>query len=74
MPYVVSLLIIFAATVALVVLVLRLAGPVRRLTLTALLCRAHIADHIGLLTARIAGLKVELARRRHVDTAHPDSR
>lgn len=64
MPYLVSLLIVVAAVAVLGVLLVRLGAPARRLSGTARLCRAYLADRIGLLTARIAGLKVELARRR----------
>ncbi|MGH4015209.1 MAG: bacteriophage holin [Pseudonocardiaceae bacterium] len=65
MPYVISLLAVAAASVALLVLLVRLSTPVRRLTGTARLCSTYLAEHLGLLRARIAGLKVELNRRRH---------
>lgn len=63
-PYLISLLTVLAATVVLLVMLARLGGPARRLTGTARLCRAYLADRLGLLRARIAGLKVELNRRR----------
>ncbi|HEU0087622.1 MAG TPA: bacteriophage holin [Pseudonocardiaceae bacterium] len=64
MAYVVSLLVVGAAVVVLLILLVRLGGPIRRLTGTARLCGAYLADRIGLLRARIAGLRVAL-RRRH---------
>lgn len=64
MPYVVSLLTVAAAGVALLILIVRLATPVHRLTGTARVCSAYLAGRIGLLRARIAGLKTELNRRR----------
>lgn len=64
MPYIISLLAVATAGVALLVLLVRLGTPVRRLTGTARLCSAYLADRTSLLRARIAGLKVELNRRR----------
>lgn len=64
MPYLVSLVIVAAAVVVLLILLVRLGRPARRLTGTARLCRAYLADRTGLLSARIAGLKVALHRRR----------
>jgi hypothetical protein len=64
MPYLISLCIVVGAVVVLGVLLIRLSTPARRLTGTAHLCGAYLSDRIGLLNARIAGLKVELARRR----------
>jgi hypothetical protein len=64
-PYLVSLLTIAAAAAVLLVLLIRLAGRVRRLAGIARLTRTSFADHTGLLTARIAALRVELDRRRH---------
>lgn len=66
MPYLISLLIVAAATVVLLVLLVRLGGSARRLSDTARLHRAYVADRSGLLSARIAGLKVELDRRRRL--------
>ena len=63
MPYLISLLTILAAAVVLLVLLARLGTPARRLTGTAQLCGAYLADRIGLLRARAAGLKLELQRR-----------
>ena len=72
MPYLISLCIVVGAVVVLGVLLIRLATPARRLTGTAHLCGAYLSDRIGLLKARIAGLKVELARRRRPrHTANP---
>ncbi|MFN2494530.1 MAG: hypothetical protein ABR608_01280 [Pseudonocardiaceae bacterium] len=68
MPYLISLLAVAAATMALLILLARLSEPARRLTGTARLCRAYLADRIGMLTARIAELKVELNRRGHRHT------
>lgn len=64
MPYLVSLLTVATAVVVLLVLLVRLRRPARRLTGTARACRAYLADRIGLLSARVAGLKVALRRRR----------
>ncbi|MGH3913733.1 MAG: bacteriophage holin [Pseudonocardiaceae bacterium] len=64
MPYLVSLLIVVTAVVVLVILLARLGRPARRLTGTARLCRAYLADRVGLLSARVAALKVALRHRR----------
>jgi uncharacterized small protein (DUF1192 family) len=64
-PYLISLLTVAAATIVLLIVLARLRRPARRLIETALLCRAYLTDRTGLLTARIAGLKVELNRRLH---------
>lgn len=66
MPYLVSLLTVVSAVVVLLILLVRLGRPARRLTGTARVCRAYLADRIGLLSARVAGLKVALHRRRHL--------
>ncbi|MGH3796062.1 MAG: bacteriophage holin [Pseudonocardiaceae bacterium] len=65
MPYLVSLLAVVIAAAVLLILLVRLGTPARRLTGTAQLCRAYLADRVDLLKARIAGLRVELQRRRH---------
>ncbi len=62
--YLISGLLAAAAVVVLVMLLLRLAGPARRLAGTVQCSRAHLADRTGLLTARIAALRVALDRRR----------
>lgn len=64
-PYLVSLLTIVVAAAVLLVLVVRLAGRARQFARTTRLVHADFTDHTGLLTARIAALKVDLDRRRH---------
>ena len=66
MPYLVSLLAVATAVVVLLILLVRLHRPARRLTGTARVCRAYLADRIGMLSARLAGLQVALHRRRHL--------
>lgn len=63
-PYLISLLTVAAAIVVLLVLLVRLGGSARRLAGTARLHRAYLADRSGLLSARVAGLRMELDRRR----------
>ncbi|MGQ0777139.1 MAG: bacteriophage holin [Pseudonocardiales bacterium] len=65
MTYLVSLLTVATALVVLLILLVRLRRPARRLTGTAHVCRVYLANRIGLLSARIAGLKVALHRRRY---------
>lgn len=69
MPYLISLCIIVGAVAVLGVLLIRLNTPARRLTGTAHACGVYLSDRIGLLKARIAGVKVDLARRRHPRSA-----
>lgn len=66
MPYVLSLLTTAVGVVVLLILLVRLGRPARRLVGTVRLCRAYLADRLGLLSARIAGLKVALHRRRRL--------
>lgn len=66
MLYLVSLLTTAASLVVLLVLVVWLSGPLRRLTGTASLCGAYLAGRLRLLKARITGLKAELRRRRRL--------
>ena len=63
MPYLIGAL-AAAGVVVLIALLVRLAGSARGLARTARASRARLADRCGLLTARIAALRVELARRR----------
>lgn len=73
MLYLISLGTVVGAVMVLGLLLFQLSTPVRRLTGTARVCRAYLADRIGLLKARIAGLKVALARRRRPrSAADPD--
>jgi hypothetical protein len=62
--YLLSVLAVATSGVVLLTLLARLAGPARRLAGTVQLSRAHVADHTGLLAARIAALRVALGRRR----------
>lgn len=63
-PYLISVLTAAVGGVVLLVLLVRLVGPVRRLAGTARTSRAGLAERSGLLAARIATLRVELDRRR----------
>jgi hypothetical protein len=63
-PYLISVLVAAAGVVVLLTLLMRLAGPARRLAGTVYLNREHLADRTGLLAARIAALRVQLDRRR----------
>ncbi|MGH3871459.1 MAG: bacteriophage holin [Pseudonocardiaceae bacterium] len=64
MPYLISVLVTGAGVVALLILLMRLIGSARRLAGTTRTSQAGLADRRGLLTARIAALRVELDRRR----------
>ncbi|MDQ3764960.1 MAG: hypothetical protein M3460_26645 [Actinomycetota bacterium] len=64
-PYLISVLAAAAGVVVLLVLLLGLAGPMRRLARTVRRSRTQFADRTSLLAARIAALRVELSRRRH---------
>ncbi|HEY6424124.1 MAG TPA: hypothetical protein VIY28_12930 [Pseudonocardiaceae bacterium] len=64
MPYLVSGLAAAAGVVVLVALLARLAGSIHQAAAVVALSRAHVADRAGLLTARIAALRVQLAQRR----------
>ena len=57
----------------LLMLLTRLRGPARRLAETARISRAGFADRSRALTARIAALRVEMARRRCPRNAKPSS-
>jgi hypothetical protein len=63
-PYLISLLAVVLATVALLAVLAQLRGPTRRLSEAARLSRAHFADRTGALTARVAALRVALNQRR----------
>jgi hypothetical protein len=63
-PYLISMLAAAAGVVVLLTLLVRLAGPVRRLAATVHLSRAHFADRTDLLAARVAALQAALDRRR----------
>jgi hypothetical protein len=64
-PYLISLLAVVVATVALLTVLARLRGPTRRLSEAVRLSRARFADRTGALTVRVAALRVALNRRRH---------
>lgn len=64
MPYVIGLAVVAVAAGVLAALVLRTAGPARRLAAALGEVRDRTADRAGLLVARRAALGVELARRR----------
>lgn len=71
-PYLVSVLMAAVGGGVLLVLLVRLVGPARRLVGAARTSRAGLADRSGLLAARIAALRVELERRgRHRDARTP---
>ena len=72
-PYLISALAAAAGAVVLLTLLARLRGPVRRLATTARNSRARFADRSRALTARIAALRVELARRRRRRNAESSS-
>ncbi|MGH3755483.1 MAG: bacteriophage holin [Pseudonocardiaceae bacterium] len=76
MPYLISALAVAAGSVVLIRLLIRLVGRTRGLARTARAIQARLADRSGLLAARFAALRgdlaqrrVELARRRHRGTA-----
>ncbi|MGH3782071.1 MAG: bacteriophage holin [Pseudonocardiaceae bacterium] len=64
MAYLISVALVAACVVVLFLMLLRLAGPARRLTATVQRSRAHLADRTGLLAARLAALRMALDRRR----------
>ncbi len=72
MPYLISALAAVGGVV-LVALLVRLVGSTRGLARTARASRARLADRSGLLIARIAALRVELARRRRPRNAEAPS-
>ena len=74
MFYLISALTAAAGVVVLIALLMRLAGLARGLARTARAGQARLADRSGLLTARIAALRVELARRRRPRGAEAPSR
>jgi hypothetical protein len=63
-PYLISALVAAAGAVVLLTLLTRLLGPARRLAGAARISRARFADRSRALTARIAALRMELARWR----------
>ena len=65
MLYLISVLTAAVGGGVLLVLLVRLVGPARQLARTARTSRAGLADHSGLLAARIAALRVELDRQCH---------
>jgi len=62
--YLISVALAVACAVVLFMMLLRLAGPARRLAAAVQRSRAHLADRTGLLAARVAALRVALDRRR----------
>jgi hypothetical protein len=72
-PYLISALAAATGAVVLLTLLIRLRGPARRLARTARDSRARFADRSRALTARIAVLRVELARWRRRRNAESPS-
>jgi HAMP domain-containing protein len=66
-PYLISAVAVAAGVVVLLTALVRLGGPLRRLADTARQSRAHFADRVGALAARIAALRVAVNQRRHRD-------
>lgn len=65
MAYLTSLLVVTGATVVLVVLLVRLIGPARRVVRMAEASRDDITERVKLLAARAAAMRMELDRRRN---------
>jgi len=63
-PYLISVLVVGAGVVVLLVVVVRLAGPTRRLADTARQSRTLFADRTRALAARVAALRIAVSRRR----------
>jgi hypothetical protein len=63
-PYLISVLAAAADVVVLLTVLVRLRGQVRRLSDTVRRGRAHFAQRIETLVARIAALRVALTQRR----------
>ncbi|MDQ4009124.1 MAG: hypothetical protein M3228_00105 [Actinomycetota bacterium] len=74
MPYLISALAVGAGAVVLLMLLTRLLGSARRLAGTAHISRAGFADRSRALSAGIAALRVELARRRRPHNTETPSR
>jgi hypothetical protein len=70
--YVISMLAAAAGVVVVLTLMVRLAGPTRRLAGTVHRSRAHFADQVGLLAARIAALRVSLDHLRNRSELPPN--
>ena len=64
MTYLASLLVVAVGLLVLAVLVVRTVGPARRAAQSARDTRAAVSERTGLLAARGAALRLELARRR----------
>ncbi|MGH3884779.1 MAG: bacteriophage holin [Pseudonocardiaceae bacterium] len=73
MSYLISAVAAAAGVVVLIALLMRLAGAIRGLARTAHASQARLADRSGLLAARIAALRVEIARRRRPRNAAASS-
>lgn len=65
MAYLTSVLAVAAGVVVLLMLLLRLIGPARRLAGIVLRSRAHFADQVRLLAALIAAVRAKLEVWRH---------
>jgi hypothetical protein len=63
-PYLWSVVVVLAALVGLGLVVAALLGPVKRLGVVAGAARDRIGRDAGLVTARVAALKVRIAERR----------
>jgi len=66
-----SLLVVTGATVVLAVLLVRLIGPVRRVTQAFQESRDDVAERTDLLAARATAVRMELDRRRDRRTSIP---
>ncbi|MEJ2887575.1 hypothetical protein [Actinomycetospora aeridis] len=64
MPYLWSVVVVLVALVGLGLVVGALLGPVKRFVLVSGVAREQIGRDTGLITARLAALKVRLAERR----------
>ncbi|MEJ2864599.1 hypothetical protein [Actinomycetospora flava] len=64
MPYLLSVVVVLVALVGLGLVVAALLGPVKRFVLVSGVAREQIGQDVGLITARVAALKVRLAERR----------
>lgn len=63
-PYLWSVVAVLVALIALGLVVAALLGPVKRFGVVAGVAREQLGRDVGLITARVAALKVRLAERR----------
>lgn len=64
MPYLWSVIVVLVALVGLGLAVAALLGPVKRFGVVAGVAREQLGRDAGLISARVAALKVRLAERR----------